>query len=71
MSHFKTQENTQKLRSRFESLVLLPVFKVIPRELLSLFTADEFSLVIGGVSKIDVDDWKKNTKVIHCGFLLW
>lgn len=36
--------------------------EVIPRELLSLFTADEFSLLIGGVTKIDVSDWKSNTK---------
>ncbi|XP_044163315.1 E3 ubiquitin-protein ligase HACE1-like [Acropora millepora] len=36
--------------------------EVIPRELLSLFTADEFSLLIGGVAKIDVSDWKSNTK---------
>lgn len=54
-----------------KALFFFLFFKVIPRELLSLFTADEFSLVIGGVAKIDVDDWKKNTKVIHCGLLLW
>lgn len=38
-------------------------FKVIPRELLSLFTADEFSLLMNGVTKIDVNDWKENTEV--------
>ena len=43
--------------------------KVIPREFLSLFTADEFSLLIGGVTKLDVEDWKKHTVVII--ILLW
>jgi hypothetical protein len=37
--------------------------QVIPRELLSFFTADEFSLLMNGVSKIDVNDWKENTQV--------
>ncbi|XP_078351971.1 uncharacterized protein LOC144636654 isoform X2 [Oculina patagonica] len=40
--------------------------EVIPRDLLSLFTADEFSLLIGGVSKLDVNDWKKHT--VYEGF---
>lgn len=38
-------------------------FQVIPREFLSLFTADEFSLLINGVAKLDVGDWKKHTEV--------
>ncbi|KAJ7358902.1 hypothetical protein OS493_020740 [Desmophyllum pertusum] len=40
--------------------------EVIPREFLSLFTADEFSLLIGGVTKLDVEDWKKHTVYNGC-----
>lgn len=40
--------------------------EVISLELLSLFTADEFSLLIGGVAKIDAADWKNNTKYQGC-----
>ena len=38
------------------------LFEVIPKSLFSLFTADEFSLLINGIGKIDVEDWKKNTQ---------
>lgn len=48
-------------------------FQVIPRDFLSLFTADEFSLLINGVTKLDVQDWKKHTVVsccnYYCGFV--
>ena len=37
--------------------------QVIPRNLLALFTADEFSLLMNGVCSIDVEDWKSNTQV--------
>ena len=33
------------------------------QELISLFTPDEFSLLMNGVQNIDVDDWKQNTLV--------
>ena len=38
------------------------LFEVIPKSLFSLFTADEFSLLINGIGKIDVKDWQKNTQ---------
>ena len=41
----------------------LCLFQIIAKELFSLFTADEFSLLINGVDKIDVADWRKNTVV--------
>ena len=46
-------------------------FQVIPRDMLSLFTADEFSLLINGVTKLDVQDWKKHAVVSCCYCLLW
>jgi len=30
-----------------------------------MFTTDEFSLLLNGVSKIDVDDWMRNTMVSY------
>ncbi|KAK3749478.1 hypothetical protein QZH41_013460, partial [Actinostola sp. cb2023] len=42
--------------------------EVIPRDLLSFFTADEFSLLLNGVTKIDVEDWKQNT--LSSGFAI-
>lgn len=45
-------------------------FQVIPREFLSLFTADEFSLLINGVAKLDVGDWKKHTEVNYRSWYL-
>ncbi|EDO34791.1 predicted protein [Nematostella vectensis] len=40
--------------------------EVVPQDLLSFFTADEFSLLINGVSKIDVQDWRANTLYRGC-----
>ena len=45
-------------------------FQVISRDFLSLFTADEFSLLINGVTKLDVHDWKKHTVVSCCYYVL-
>jgi len=37
------------------------LFSVIPSELLSVFSFRELELLACGVSKVDVDDWEKNT----------
>ena len=39
------------------------MLQVINAEMMSLFNADEFSLLLNGVSTINVDDWMKNTTV--------
>lgn len=39
--------------------------QVIPMSLFRLFTADEFSLLINGIGKISVEDWRKNTLVSY------
>ena len=35
--------------------------ELIPRELLNVFDERELELLIGGISEIDIADWKKNT----------
>jgi len=37
------------------------LFSVVPSELLSVFSYRELELLACGVSKVDVDDWEKNT----------
>lgn len=39
---------------------------VVPRQLLLPFDERELELLIGGLGKIDLDDWKKNTRLKHC-----
>nr|CAB3266414.1 E3 ubiquitin-protein ligase SMURF2 [Phallusia mammillata] len=41
-------------------------YELIPKHLLRPFDERELELIIGGLGKIDVDDWKKNTKLKHC-----
>lgn len=40
--------------------------ELIPSQLLRPFDEHELELVIGGISSIDVNDWKKNTRLKHC-----
>ncbi|XP_055917244.1 E3 ubiquitin-protein ligase SMURF2 [Eupeodes corollae] len=40
--------------------------ELIPNQLLRPFDERELELVIGGISSIDVNDWKKNTRLKHC-----
>jgi E3 ubiquitin ligase SMURF1/2 len=42
------------------------VHEFVPSHLLRLFDERELELVIGGLGKIDLDDWKANTKLKHC-----
>ncbi|KAJ3272680.1 hypothetical protein HDV01_005316 [Terramyces sp. JEL0728] len=37
-------------------------YELIPRELVNVFDERELELLIGGISDIDVEDWKKNTE---------
>lgn len=37
-------------------------YQCIRRDVISIFNADEFALLLNGVSKIDVADWKANTQ---------
>lgn len=34
---------------------------MIPKELVNVFDERELELLIGGISEIDMDDWKKHT----------
>lgn len=38
----------------------------MPANLLRLFDERELELVLGGISRIDVEDWKQNTRLKHC-----
>ncbi|XP_067671329.1 E3 ubiquitin-protein ligase SMURF2-like [Haliotis asinina] len=40
--------------------------EIIPQHLLRLFDERELELMIGGLGKIDIDDWKKHTRLKHC-----
>ncbi|XP_054165031.1 E3 ubiquitin-protein ligase SMURF2-like [Oppia nitens] len=40
--------------------------ELIPQHLLNQFDEKELELVIGGLGKIDLDDWKANTRLKHC-----
>lgn len=39
---------------------------LVPQQLLRLFDEKELKLIIGGISQIDVTDWKQNTRLKHC-----
>lgn len=40
--------------------------ELIPQALLRPFDERELELVIGGIGSIDIDDWKKNTRLKYC-----
>ncbi|KAG8185292.1 hypothetical protein JTE90_023901 [Oedothorax gibbosus] len=40
--------------------------ELIPQHLLKAFDEKELELVIGGLGKIDLEDWKLNTRLKHC-----
>lgn len=40
--------------------------ELIPQHLLKSFDERELELVIGGLGKIDLEDWKLNTRLKHC-----
>lgn len=40
--------------------------ELIPNQLLRPFDERELELVIGGISSIDVNDWKTHTRLKHC-----
>lgn len=40
--------------------------EIIPQLLLRPFDERELELMIGGLGKIDLDDWKKHTRLKHC-----
>ena len=39
---------------------------LIPQHLLKSFDERELELMIGGLGKIDLEDWKTNTRLKHC-----
>ncbi|XP_043315744.1 E3 ubiquitin-protein ligase SMURF1-like [Cervus canadensis] len=41
--------------------------ELIPQHLLKPFDQKELELIIGGLDKIELDDWKSNTRLKHCG----
>ncbi|XP_042197010.1 E3 ubiquitin-protein ligase SMURF1 [Callorhinchus milii] len=40
--------------------------ELIPQHLLKPFDQKEIELIIGGLGKIDINDWKANTRLKHC-----
>ncbi|XP_042242160.1 E3 ubiquitin-protein ligase SMURF1-like isoform X5 [Homarus americanus] len=40
--------------------------EVVPQQLLKPFDERELELIIGGLGKIDIEDWKSNTRLKHC-----
>lgn len=40
--------------------------ELVPQHLLSQFDEKELELVIGGLGKIDLSDWKHHTRLKHC-----
>ncbi|KAK7112097.1 E3 ubiquitin-protein ligase SMURF2-like [Littorina saxatilis] len=40
--------------------------EIIPQQLLRSFDEKELELMIGGLGKIDLEDWKKHTRLKHC-----
>jgi E3 ubiquitin ligase SMURF1/2 len=38
-------------------------YEVVPHHLLKAFDEKELELLIGGIGKIDLEDWKSNTKL--------
>lgn len=40
--------------------------ELIPPHLLKMFDEKELELVISGLGKVDVEDWKNNTRLKHC-----
>ncbi|XP_045601990.2 E3 ubiquitin-protein ligase SMURF2 isoform X1 [Procambarus clarkii] len=40
--------------------------EVVPQQLLKPFDERELELIIGGLGKIDIEDWKANTRLKHC-----
>ncbi|RLO11761.1 hypothetical protein DYB28_006247 [Aphanomyces astaci] len=50
------------------SALLKGIFDVLPRNLLAAFDYQELELLICGVPKIDVDDWKRHTDVKFADF---
>lgn len=40
--------------------------EIIPQQVLRPFDERELELMIGGLGKIDLDDWKKHTRLKHC-----
>jgi len=35
---------------------------MVPKELVNVFDERELELLIGGISEVDMDDWKKHTE---------
>lgn len=49
-----------------QHLALMSGFnELIPQELLNVFDERELELLIGGVSEVDMDDWKKHTDYVR------
>lgn len=45
-------------------------YEVVPANLLKMFDEKELELIIGGIGKIDLEDWKANTKLKVCKNML-
>jgi len=41
-------------------------YEIVPTNLLKAFDEKELELVVGGIGKIDIEDWKNHTKLKVC-----
>jgi len=64
LSQFKLEHSVSKELKQF----CQGFYDVIRPEVISIFNADEFSLLLNGVTKIDVEDWKKNTRYVDWSY---
>lgn len=53
----RVEEQTSAIRSGISDL--------IPDDLLNVFDERELELLIGGVSEVDMEDWKKHTDYVR------
>jgi E3 ubiquitin ligase SMURF1/2 len=56
----------RRKRDYFNKLFDIGFCELIPSQLLRPFDERELELVICGISNIDVNDWKQNTRLKHC-----
>ena len=57
VTSFRIEKRVEKQLQEFKR----GLFEIIPQHLLSIFDERELELLIGGISDIDVEDWRRNT----------
>lgn len=65
VKHYVNHRFMQGIEQQFAALQK-GFTEVVPQHLLKPFDERELELIIGGLGKIDIDDWKANTRLKHC-----